>query len=256
MSEPSTPTLPLPPPIAQLVSDPGEWALFLDFDGTLVDLAASPDAIQVPPALSPLLSDLRERFGGALAVLTGRALADLDRHLPGARLAAAGQHGAELRRHPQDRETVVESPALGAARIEFEHFGAEHPGVFMEDKGASLALHYRAAPEARAVLVALAETAAAASAGTLELIHGKAVCELRPAGSDKGRALRGFLAVPPFAGRRPLVLGDDVTDEEAFAAALNAGGAAIKVGEGATCAHWRLATPATARTWLAGILER
>ncbi len=256
MSKPSTPVLPPPPPIAQLVGEPGGWALFLDFDGTLVDLAASPDAIRVPAQLPASLNGLRDRFGGALAILTGRALTDLDRHLAGAKLAAAGQHGTERRLHPGRHETVAESPALAPARIEFERFRVEHPRVFLEDKGASLALHYRAEPEARGALVTLAEKMAAASAGTLETIHGKAVCELRPSGASKGRALRAFLAESPFAGRRPLVLGDDVTDEEAFAAALDAAGEAIKIGEGATCAHWRFATPVAARVWLAGILDR
>lgn len=245
-----------PPPICRLINDPGEWALFLDFDGTLVDLAESPDAIRVPPQLPALLFALDERFGGALAILTGRTLENLDHHLPAEKLAAAGQHGAERRLHAGAHEAAAASPALAVARNEMERFRTEHPGVLVEDKGASLALHYRAAPAAREALVAFAEAMVSASAGALELIHGKAVCELRPAGASKGRALQAFLAEPPFAGRRPLVLGDDVTDEDAFAVALDAAGVAIKVGAGATQAQWRLASPVAARAWLAEILER
>lgn len=242
-----------PPPLERFIKGPERWALFLDFDGTLVELAPSPDAIRVPPRLPVLLSEVSERFDGALALITGRALADLDRHLKGIKFAAAGQHGTEWRVHPERYEPPPETPELAAARAGLGRFLAGHPGVLAEDKGASLALHYRGAPAARADILALAEKMVEASSGALELIEGKAVCELRLSGASKGRVLRVFLAEPPFAGRRPLVLGDDVTDEEAFAAALDATGAAIKVGEGETRAGWRLATPAAARAWLAGM---
>ncbi|MGH8426591.1 MAG: trehalose-phosphatase [Gammaproteobacteria bacterium] len=241
---------PLPPPLAQLTAKPVEWALFLDFDGTLVELAESPSAIRVPSELPKLLHNLIRRFDGAVAILTGRSLADLDRHLPSLTLPAAGQHGAERRLHDGQAEAAEQAPALAEARAELQRFVTRHPGVLMEDKGASLALHYRGNLKAQTVLAELAETIAARSGGALEVISGKAVYELRPAGSSKGGVLRAFLAEPPFAGRCPLVLGDDVTDESAFAVALALGGTAVKVGDGASLAPWCLPAPAAVRRWL------
>ncbi|MGH8273324.1 MAG: trehalose-phosphatase [Gammaproteobacteria bacterium] len=247
-------TIPAPPPLRELIGNANDWALFLDFDGTLLDLAERPDAIRVPADLPRLLHDLAQRFGGAVAILTGRALANLDRHLPEPELAAAGQHGAEWRLAGQGAIAEVDRQALAGPRAEIKRFSATHPTVLVEDKGASIALHYRAAPEARAEVDALAETLVGASGGALEAISGKLLCELRPAGANKGRALRNFLAQAPFAGRRPLVLGDDVTDEAAFAAALVLGGSAIKVGEGESRAPWRLHDPKAAHAWLAAAL--
>ncbi len=248
-------TSPAPSP-EHLMGVPGEWALFLDFDGTLVELAASPDAIRVPVGLPDLLKGLVERFDGAVAILTGRALDDLDGHLPGFACSAAGQHGAERRLRPGRRALVAEVPALAATRRGIEDFRAAHPALFVEDKGASIALHYRAEPVMREAVLALADRAAAAAGGALERIDGKFVCELRPAGSNKGAALAAFLAEAPFAGRRPLAIGDDLTDEAAFAAAFEANGSAIKVGEGETRAPWRLTDPGAVRAWLARALDR
>lgn len=243
------------PPLVQLTPDSRQWALFLDFDGTLVELAPTPDAIRVPPALPALLRDLARFFLGAVAIMTGRRLADLDRHLGGTRLPAAGQHGAERRIDPSQPAELPDAAALASARERIEAGARRHEGVLLEDKGASLALHYRAVPEVGDFLRRLAEDLVAESAGALELMPGKAVYEIRPAGSDKGTALHAFMQRPPFAGRRPLVVGDDLTDEYAFAAALAAGGSAVKVGDGATRAPWRIATPKAVREWLAGRLS-
>lgn len=244
---------PAPPPLAQLADDPGGWALFLDFDGTLVDIAPTPDAIVVPTELHALLQTLAYRFGKALAIVTGRALADLDRRLGGLRLPAVGQHGAELRMDPEKgAEFVSGGPALDAARRRVREFSRRYPAVLVEDKGAAVALHFRADPDAGAAVRALAAQIASESHGALEVTPGKAVCEIRPAGADKGAALRTFLGSAPFSGRRPLVVGDDFTDEAAFAAALAAEGSAVKVGTGTTRAPWRLAAPAAVRRWLAG----
>ncbi|MGH8161718.1 MAG: trehalose-phosphatase [Gammaproteobacteria bacterium] len=243
------------PPPGDLVGTPGQWALVLDFDGTLVELAASPDAIRVPAGLPRLLKGLFAHFGGAVAILTGRALGDLDEYLPGLSLPAAGQHGSERRLHPGQRAFVADVPALERVRREIAGFQVAHPALQVEDKGASIALHYRAAPAMREAVLTLADRLTEAAGGALEQIEGKCVCELRPTGSNKGGALAAFLAEAPFAERRPLAIGDDLTDEAAFAVALEAKGDAIKVGTGETRASWRLGDPREVRAWLAQILD-
>lgn len=239
------------PPLAELAADPRRWALFLDFDGTLVELASTPDAIRVPASLPRLLRALADLFQGALAVMTGRKLADLDARLGGLRLAAAGQHGGERRFDPREQPISTASKNLDRVRSRLSKAASSLHGIQVEDKGASIALHYRTAPAMAESLRALAEDIVAESGGALQLMPGKFVFEIRPAGADKGRALEAFLGVPPFQGRLPLVIGDDVTDEEAFAAALRARGSAIKVGEGSTLAPWRIDKPSAVRAWLA-----
>jgi trehalose 6-phosphate phosphatase len=233
-----------PPPFS-----PAGAALFLDFDGTLVELAEAPDLIRVPAALPDLLARLSERLGGRVAILSGRALADLDRHLGRCGLALAGSHGLELRL-PGGRTLAGAAPAaLADARGEIVEFAAARPGLLIEEKPASIALHYRRAPE-RADEVSTFLVALAARTGLL-LQHGKMVIELRPPGADKGDALRRLMAEPPFAGARPLFVGDDLTDEDAFAAAASMGGAGLLVGEKRpTAARWRLPGVAAVARWL------
>ena len=243
-----------PPPLQALPGNGKRWALFLDFDGTLVDLASSPDRIQVPRGLPQLLERLFGRFAGALAVFTGRSLSDLDRHL-GLRLPAAGQHGVQRRMEAGVTPREVSVPALDRARERVHELAEAWPQLLVEDKGSTLAVHYRAVPEAGARVHALLREIVAASGRELEIQEGKYVYELRPAGIDKGVALEAFLRVPPFSGRLPLAVGDDVTDETAFAAALRAGGAAVKVGAGESRAAWRLDTPRSVRAWLENGME-
>lgn len=240
-----------PPPLSVLLKEKHRWALFLDFDGTLVDLAASPDAIEVPAALPTLLRRLERRLSGALAILTGRSLGDLDRRLAGLAPAAAGQHGAEFRRRPGGPAVRARARAFAAIRPQVREFAARLAGVRVEDKGAGIALHYRAEPSSGAAVKHQVAVWAAASAGALESLDGKCVCELRPAGVSKGRAVREFMREQPFRGCRPLVLGDDVTDEAAFEASHALGGAAIKVGSGESRAEWRLNDSRAVRGWLA-----
>lgn len=242
-----------PPPLT-LADDAGRWALFLDFDGTLVDLAPSPESIRVPRELPRLLQELSWRFKGALAIFTGRALTDLDRHL-GVRFPAAGQHGVQRRFVADTEPWEAPVPPLDRVRRALRELSGAWPGLLVEDKGSTLAVHYRAAPEAGAQVHALFAGIVEDAGRALEIQEGKYVYELRPAGVDKGAALDAFMNTPPFAGRSPLAVGDDVTDENAFAAALKAGGAAVKVGAGASCAQWRLETPRAVRRWLQGMLE-
>src|SRR3954469_25532436 len=239
MIEPNAP----PPSLA------ADAALFLDFDGTLVELAEAPDLIAVPATLPDLLLRLSDRLGGRLAILSGRALADLERHLGCTGFALSGSHGLELRL--PDGHILSHPPALdlAEARTAVARFAAERPGLLVEDKPAGIAVHFRRAPEHEQA-VAFFLSALAARTG-LALQNGKMVIELRPHGADKGDALRRLMAEPPFAGARPLFVGDDLTDEHAFAAAAALGGAGILVGAPrATAARWRLPDVAAVARWL------
>lgn len=230
-----------------------DCALFLDFDGTLVDIAPRPDAVKVEPGLVSHLETLRGRLGGALAIVSGRPIAQLDGFLTPASLDAAGLHGVELRRdgtlsggrpedHPDLRRQVerlhAESAALGQ--------------VLIEDKGASVAVHWRLATEADAERAeALVRQAAEALGGEYRLQLGKAVGEIVPARATKAVAIRTFMAEPPYVGRRAVFLGDDKTDEIAFASVMEDGGVAIRVGDGETAAARRLPDPASVRALIA-----
>jgi trehalose 6-phosphate phosphatase len=244
------------PPPAEL--DPAAIALFLDVDGTLVEIERQPDAVHVPERLRAILSDLQRASGGALAVVSGRTLVQLDRLFAPLRLSAAGLHGLE-RRHLG--ATVVRAnpdPAiLGAARAQLAAFAERHPGVLLEDKGLTLALHYRNAPAQQAAATATAEAAVAASGGALVLLRGKMVLELKPPGGDKGQAIAAFLGEPPFAGRQPVFAGDDLTDEPGFVAVNQRRGITIRVGADAlpTAARYRQPDVSAMQRWLAGLLR-
>lgn len=243
-------TTTLPPLLA------GRSALFLDFDGTLADIASHPDGVQVPRGLPALLDGWHRQLGGALAIVTGRAHADLLRWLPAARhWAGAFEHGA-IRVGADGERRVVAPPAdLEAVHAATQAFAARHPGLVLERKTCSLSLHYRLNP---ALGPACVEWLQRCLAGRpqLQLMTGKAVVEVRPAGVGKGEAILAFMNEPPFAGRRPCFAGDDRTDEDGFAAVLKLGGDAIKVGEGASCAPHRCGDPTALRAWLLGHLEQ
>lgn len=228
-------------------------ALYLDFDGTLADFAPRPDRVVVPQPLPELLIALHHRLGGAVAVVSGRALADVDRLLAPARLAGAGVHGAELRLSPADRRAHPRPPALdGLARELRARFGAD-PRLVIEDKGAGVALHYRQAPEREADCVSA--VSALASVSGLQLLQGNRVVEARPHGVDKGSALRMLSLHAPFAARRPVFVGDDTTDEDGFRAAAAQGGYGVKVGPGGTAAPYRFDDVSDVRAWLAASLR-
>jgi trehalose 6-phosphate phosphatase len=234
-----------PPPLSRLAPA----ALFLDFDGTLVELAESPAAIAVPNGLAPLLDSLAARLGGRLAVVSGRAIDDLSRHLGGSAAVMSGSHGAELHYADGRRVPVSVPPGLAAAREEVRRFAAAGDGLLVEDKPAGVALHYRLAPHRAAEADAFLESLAARSG--LALQRGKMVAELRPEGTDKGAALRRLMAEPPFAGARPVFVGDDLTDEDAFRAAAALGGEGVLVGpDRPTAAVWRLDGVGAVTRWL------
>lgn len=228
--------------------------LLLDLDGTLLDIAERPDAVVVPPGLPALLEAVRDWLAGALALVSGRPIEELDRLLAPARTAAAGVHGAELRWSPEAPVERRPAPASLEAARRFLAAAALPEGVLVEDKGAALALHWRRAAGRPERLVGRLLALAAASGGALEAMPGKAVLELRAAGTDKGAAVAALLARPPFAGRRPVVVGDDRTDLDAFAVVERAGGIALAVGPvppGDRPAAF--AGPAAVRAWLARV---
>ncbi|HEU0135594.1 MAG TPA: trehalose-phosphatase [Allosphingosinicella sp.] len=235
-----------PPPLSRLAP----VALFLDFDGTLVELAEAPGAIAVPSGLKPLLDRLAAKLEGRLAIVSGRAVEDLRRHLGGPAAAVlSGSHGAELHYADGRRIPVSAPPGLAEAREAVRRFAAGGEGLLIEEKPAGVALHYRLAPqralEADDFLEALAERTG------LVLQRGKMVAELRPEGIDKGAALRRLMGEPPFAGARPVFVGDDLTDEDAFRAAGELGGEGVLVGPArTTAARWRLDGVAEVNGWL------
>ena len=245
-----TKTRPGPPPPPRL-----DWAYFLDVDGTLIDIADTPDAVHVDDALLALIARLQRASGGAVALVSGRALSFLDHRLGALHLPLAGQHGLE-RRDASGRVWMHAAPpaARSAIKAALAPVLARYPGLLLEDKGLTLALHYRLAPQLASYAHRLmARLAAAANAG-LEVQRGRRVAEIKPAGMDKGAAVAAYLAEPPFARRRPVFIGDDLNDEHGFAEVNRLDGISIKVGKGASCARYRLADVAAVRRWLADAL--
>lgn len=225
-------------------------AYFLDIDGTLFDIMPSPDQVTVDRDVIQLLDRLRRESGGALAVISGRTLADIDRIFDCAPFAAAGQHGAEWRDADGHVTRPGRDPALDAAYQALQRAVADHPGLLVEDKGASLAAHYRLAPDLEDFVARIMQEAQH-SVGPAYRVHtGKKIAELGPVGRDKGTAIRTLMTLSPFSGRHPVFLGDDVTDEDGFAAVIALGGDAIKVGPGPSAAPWRLADVHAVREWL------
>jgi trehalose 6-phosphate phosphatase len=226
-------------------------AYFLDIDGTLVDFADSPGAVTIAPTLPALVDALYESSGGAVALITGRSIADANRLFPGRRVPIAGQHGHERR---SARGVVtrhhVSPKTLDPARRMLGAIVARHPEMLLEDKRLTLALHYRRAPHL-AGLAHRTMRAAHRSLGDHYCVHGgKCVVELAPAGRDKGLAIKAFMREAPFRGKPPVFIGDDVTDEHGFAMVNRLGGDSIKVGPGPTVARWRLPSVAAVLAWL------
>ena len=226
-------------------------ALFLDYDGTLVDLAPTPAEALADAELRELLAALHVRLTGALAIITGRPVADIDGFLAPLRLTVAGLHGLVRRRHDGHlTETALPPGLMAPVRAALASFAAAHPGTMLEDKRLSLALHYRQAPEAEEAASQLAQQLAEGSNGHLRLQRGKMVVELLPVGSDKGGAVAALLDEADFRGRTPIFVGDDVTDEAGFRSVNALGGVSIRVGDGPTEAAHQLSDVTTLRRWL------
>lgn len=229
-------------------------ALFFDFDGTLVDIAARPEAVRVAPGLPEQMRQLARLLDGALAVVSGRPLEEIDGHLPmPERLCAAGVHGTERRGADGFVRRIAVAPLEPAAAL-VDAAVRRHPGLRAEVKPGAIALHYRQAPELEDLCIEVMTEAMQAAEGMV-LMRGKKVVELKPRRASKGMAVRCFLEEAPFQHRRPWFFGDDVTDESAFEQVLSLGGVAVKVGEGETLATHRLADPAAVRAWVARAVE-
>jgi trehalose 6-phosphate phosphatase len=227
-------------------------ALFLDFDGTMVDIAPQPHAVEVPGALIGVLGDVTQYLQGAVAVISGRPIAQLDAFLQPLQLPAAGIHGAE-RRGADGRLHVIDTHPLDHVELAARRLAEQHPGLLVEDKRSSLALHYRQRPDLEALCLATMQRAVEESPG-LTLLRGKMVAEAKPGGASKGRAIEDFLREPPFAGRTPVFIGDDITDEVGFSTVQRLGGMGLKVGEGPSVAWRRIADPASLRRELEAVV--
>jgi trehalose 6-phosphate phosphatase len=229
-----------------------DCALFLDIDGTLAEFALTPREVRIDRQLVAALPFLRVRHGGALALVTGRSIKDVDRMFPDLGIPVAGQHGCERR----DASGTLHLHASNAAVLEklralFAAFAARHPGLLLEDKGATVALHYRQSPELADYVHSVARSSFDAVGGEgYSLWEGKQLVEIRPDSRDKGKAIADFMRETPFAGRKPVFVGDDITDEDGFVAVEAMGGWSVKVGAGRTRAQYRLPDIAAARRWL------
>ena len=228
-----------------------DWALFLDVDGTLLDIAQYPNAVAVSPRLHDVLQVAYRLSGGAVALISGRSLSDLDRLFGPMRFPAAGQHGLERRDSAGrivrsigalERINVAAQTLVSQARM--------RRGIVVEHKGLSLALHYRNAPEMDDWARITMQFLLVGLGPGFQLIEGKMVYELKPSGRDKGSAIADFMAEAPFAGRLPVFIGDDVTDEDGFTVVNISGGHSIKVGIGNSIARWHLCDAQSVRRWL------
>lgn len=229
-----------------------QTALFLDFDGTLVELAAQPGAVVIPPLLISTLAGLYHQLGGALALVSGRSLLDLDAFVAPLQLPAAAEHGAQ-RRNAEGLLMSAPATDLSLALQTAQELVQAHPALLLERKLLALSLHYRQAPELESLCLQAMRQAVARSSG-LALIQGKCVIDVKPAEVSKGTAIAAFMAEAPFAGRVPVFAGDDVTDEAGFEQVRRLGGHAVKVGAGPTCAGHRCASVSELARWLQAAL--
>ena len=230
-------------------------AVFLDVDGTLIDIALTPDRVVIPDGLVDLVRELTRHAGGALAIVTGRPIAEVDRFLAPLAPVAAGVHGAQLRRQPDGavelRAKPIDADLVAAVQREI----GSRPNIMVEAKPTSIAIHYRQAPNLAAELEAVLERILKRSADHLVLAHGRKVMEIVPRDVSKGDALKLLMELPDFRGRKPVMIGDDVSDQSAFEAATNLGGFGLKVaGERFSVADADFANPTEVRAWLATLV--
>jgi trehalose 6-phosphate phosphatase len=231
-------------------------ALLLDIDGTLLDLAPTPREVWVPPGLAETLDRLLVRTSGALALVSGRSLNDIDLIFAPAQFPAVGGHGAEMRISTDTESVATQAPPMDKElKRRLAAIAKLSPGILLEDKGYSLALHYRLAPHAeKAIYEAVALIRAELPDAPIEVLPGKCVCEIKPSGFNKATGVLALMRHKPFEGRRPVFIGDDVTDESVFAIMPDLGGLAFSVGRHAHGVAGRFDEPRDVRAWLAQLL--
>jgi trehalose 6-phosphate phosphatase len=238
-----------------LTSDLRGCAILLDIDGTILDIAPTPRDVWVPPELRDTLARLQDLTGGALALVSGRLLNDIDLIFAPLKLAAVGGHGAELRPVPGTEPQKRAGSLSADLKYRLAALAGMDPGILVEDKGYSLALHYRLAPEVGPALhAAVVGICAILPPGAVEILPGKAVVEVKPARISKALAVGELMKHPPFRGRRPIFIGDDITDEPVFGVISQFGGLSFSVGRVVAGADGRFDRPEDVRAWLARIL--
>ena len=226
-------------------------ALLLDVDGTLIDIAPTPEAVHVPAMLCEALERLRDKSGGGIALISGRPLKSLDALFAPLQLPAAGSHGAEIRpRVGADGAEFDAACMPDAARAVFADMAGLIPGLRVEDKGFTLAFHYRSIADREAEVLEAVQARMAQLPPGYEMLRGKAIVEVKPKGFNKGTALHQLMKQPPFAGRRPIFHGDDITDEDVFVALPDYGGVGISVGRHIEGAEYCVESPRDIRRWL------
>jgi len=242
---------------SELAQRLSEYALLLDIDGTLLDLAPTPREVWVPPGLAETLSRLHDRTSGALALVSGRSLNDIDLIFAPEQFPAVGGHGAEMRVSGDSEAVATHAPPMDKElKRRLAAIARLSPGILLEDKGYSLALHYRLAPHAeQAIYAAVSLIRAELPDAPIEVLPGKSVCEIKPPGFDKATGVRELMTHEPFRGRRPIFIGDDVTDESVFAIMPDLGGLAFSVGRRAPGVTDHFDEPRDVRAWLARLVD-
>ena len=232
-------------------------ALLLDIDGTLLDLAPTPREVWVPPGLAKTLNRLLEKTSGALALVSGRSLNDIDLIFAPEQFPAVGGHGAEMRLSTDNEAVATHAPPMDKElKRRLAAIAKLSPGILLEDKGYSLALHYRLAPHAeKAIYAAVSLIRADLPNAPIEVLPGKCVCEIKQSGFDKATGVRELMTHEPFRGRRPIFIGDDVTDESVFAIMPDLGGLAFSVGRRAQGVTGHFDEPRDVRAWLASLID-
>lgn len=245
------------PALTALSLYPHDWALFLDIDGTLLDLAERPEAIVVPDYLPGTLHALSRQLGGALALVTGRSIEFVDPLFAPFRFPVAGLHGAERRDAAGRLRRTHIPPAFQEMKQAIAREAHAWPGAIVEDKGAAVTVHYRQTPGSEAEIVEAMQRYLDEAGPDWSLQRGKMVVEICPAHASKGHAIEAFLGEAPFEGRRPITIGDDVTDETMFAAANRLGGQSVRIGDasGKTLARASIGSPARLREVLATLVK-
>src|ERR1700730_16168743 len=255
---PQQPSPDLVPVVSELARRLNECAILLDIDGTLLDLAPTPREVWVPPGLATTLNRLLEKTSGALALVSGRSLNDIDLIFAPELFPAVGGHGAEMRLTPTNSEVVAPRapPMDQELKRRLAAIARLSPGILLEDKGYSLALHYRLAPHAEeAIYEAVSLIRADLPNAPIEVLPGKCVCEIKQAGFDKATGVHELMTHEPFRGRYPIFIGDDVTDEAVFAAMPSLGGLAFSVGRHAQGVAGHFDEPTNVRAWLARLVD-